>query len=277
MAERLIPLAVLLGLGLGLWQALGLPSPAAGPPDGAAALVNGRPIAEAEWRRAVEAIARDKRAPMTAADRQRALDNLISEELLVQQARAIGLLESDRGVRKALVDAMLQFIKAGTESTVPDEAALRALYRDRPELGQIPAQYRLSHARLETDPAPMVAALRNGQSFAEVFAGPLSASTLPAGWLSRRSLSAYLPPSLLSLLEQAGPGEILGPVTIDSRAHFLWVQDRQPASRPDFDTLRPQLESLWQREAAERAVADYLQRLRADAEIRQVLLQDASR
>lgn len=277
MAERLIAPAVLLGLGLGLWQALGGPLPGARLDPELAALVNDQAIPASEWRRAVEAIARDKRSALSAADEARALDNLISEELLLQQAQAIGLMESDRGVRKAVIDAMLQFIRAGAQSRSPDEAALRDLYAAQPELGQRPPRYRLAHAQISDDPQAAVAALQAGEAFELVFAEALTRSPLPEAWLTPRGLSSYLPPSLIEALAVARPGDILGPISLEGQHHFLWVQAHEPGERGRFADLRPQLEALWHRQAAEQAVADYLQGLREQAQIRRATTLAATR
>ena len=105
--SALIGVATTAGFVLAGWQALMQPEFAeADAAEPVAARVNDRSISKASLARAVEAIARDKQSPLLASDRARALDTLITEELLIQQAMAIGLVDEDRAVRAAVVDAM---------------------------------------------------------------------------------------------------------------------------------------------------------------------------
>jgi len=74
---------------------------------GAVAYVNGDPIAEAEYARAIKAMQAGIERPLTDDDKARALRVLINEELIVQEAIHLGLAQDDRLVRKNLVQAMI--------------------------------------------------------------------------------------------------------------------------------------------------------------------------
>ena len=89
------------------------------------ALVNGTPIRTVEYERAVSLIAADKRDPISDADRRLALDRLIEEELLVQEGLVRGLIDADRRVRQAIVQAMLASILADPRSADSSDAARR--------------------------------------------------------------------------------------------------------------------------------------------------------
>ena len=103
-------------------------------PDGVIALVNGRPIREEDYARAVALVERDKRTEVTGEDRARVLDRLIEEELLIQRGIASGLVDSNRSVRKAITQAMLASIVAESVSVQPAEDELRAFYAENPSL-----------------------------------------------------------------------------------------------------------------------------------------------
>lgn len=78
-------------------------APRAGPaalPDDVVAVVNGAPVRSADYRRAVAALAADRRDPLGDADRRFVLERLVDEELLVQRALELGLARHDRRVRK---------------------------------------------------------------------------------------------------------------------------------------------------------------------------------
>ena len=100
----------------------------------AIATVDGVEVSRADFDRALGALAADKRTPLTNADARRALDRLIDEELLVQRGLDFGLGTLDLAVRKAVVDAMVQFAAAETAGRQPDDDELRAFYAGRPGL-----------------------------------------------------------------------------------------------------------------------------------------------
>jgi len=125
-APRLLLLATLIGgLGALVPNAASLRSADDLLGSGVVALVNGTAIRTVEYERAVSLIAADKRDPISDADRRLALDRLIEEELLVQAGLARGLIDVDRRVRQAIVQAMLASILADPRSADSSDAARR--------------------------------------------------------------------------------------------------------------------------------------------------------
>ncbi|MFW6027207.1 MAG: hypothetical protein ACOC91_00210, partial [bacterium] len=184
--EHLLPAGALLGLAL---AALGAFSPQTRPPtDGAAALVNGVPVARADHRRAVEALAASKRNPLDKEDRAYALSRLIDEELLVQRSIELGLHRSDAPARKRLVAAMLEWIAADAAEAAPDEAELRSFYEENRELF-------LQTARLEVDWFHVARSEPDGEARARRIAGQLAAGEPFAEAADAASPSALRLPS----------------------------------------------------------------------------------
>ena len=97
-------------------------------PPGAIALVNGTPVPKAEYSRALEMVAGDRREPPSPADQARVLRRIVDEELLAQHAVASGLISSDRGVRDAILGSMVESAVADRASRAPSEDELLALY-----------------------------------------------------------------------------------------------------------------------------------------------------
>ena len=80
------------------------------------------PIGADELERAVDALASDRRGAITEADRERVLERLIDEELLVQAAVEAGLPENDGVVRRSLTEAMVAAIEAQSDDRSVDAA-----------------------------------------------------------------------------------------------------------------------------------------------------------
>jgi len=98
-------------------------------PDGAIAVVNGKTITMGEYASAVALLAGDKRTALTDEDRLYVLNRLLEEELLIQRGIAIGLVDSDRTVRKSIAQAMLASAVTDSASPQPSQDELRAFYR----------------------------------------------------------------------------------------------------------------------------------------------------
>ena len=129
-SQYLLGFGVCLGLVLAFGAALfdrGIDLPSNG---AVAARVNDAQISQEEYLRAVEAVAGDKRNPITDKIRADILERLIEEELLVQRGLDIGLLESDRDVRKSIVNAMLAYVVASHSGHVPTEEDITTFFED---------------------------------------------------------------------------------------------------------------------------------------------------
>jgi hypothetical protein len=98
-------------------------------PADAIAVVNGKTITMGEYASAVALLAGDKRTALTDEDRLYVLNRLIEEELLIQRGIEVGLVDSDRAVRKSMAQAMLASAITDSASTQPSQDELRAFYQ----------------------------------------------------------------------------------------------------------------------------------------------------
>jgi hypothetical protein len=153
-ALTLLAVGGVLGVLLGLVSALhGVTlSSVAALPDDAITLVNGKPIREEEYANALALLAGDKRNALTDEDRAYVLTRLIEEELLVQHGITSGVVDTDRSVRRAMTQALLDSIIAESASELPTEDELRAFYQQHLALFtmQAPAQREIEQAMVET-------------------------------------------------------------------------------------------------------------------------------
>jgi len=86
------------------------------------ALVNHQQIRLAEYQRATELFASDKREPLTEDDRSLVLQRLIDEELLIQYGISSGLIRSDLAVRAVVLESVLAGLMVEVEATGGDSA-----------------------------------------------------------------------------------------------------------------------------------------------------------
>ncbi len=130
-ALALLAAGAVLGMALGVVSAFNASGPHPSvPSEDAIALVNGKAVTKEDYARAVAMVASDKRTAVTDADRTYVLDRLIDEELLIQYGIDVGLVESDRAVRKAITEAMLSSVITEHTSERPSDDMLRAFYAE---------------------------------------------------------------------------------------------------------------------------------------------------
>jgi parvulin-like peptidyl-prolyl isomerase len=254
------------GLGVALFTALGPLDTGAEAGDLAARVGDGG-VSRASYSRAIEALEADKRNPLTAADRARALDRLIDEELLVQRGIELGLPASEPSVRKAIVDAMVQFATVQGAERAPTEAELKRFYDTRPDLFRSDPALRVAAAALPGyDPATagrLARMLREGASF-NAAARAVGATLLPIPDmpLSATKLTDYAGPTVRDTALGLSPGETAGAVESGGRLVMVQLLERRAGVRAPFATVRAEVEEAWRRVERDRALERYLTELR---------------
>ena len=277
-ARRLLLLGAAAGLAAaaaGLVVGVGDVDGAPGPDD--VARVNGIAIPRDQHTRMVAALARDKRNPVSAADERHVLDRLIEEELLVQRGVEVGLVESDSRIRKAIVAAMIQSIVADAESAEPQDGELEAFFAEnrayftspprlhvehltfRPQEGRAsPAERaRAARAALEHETP---AAVRERLADAPVL-------ELPAALLPPHKLREYLGPALVDTALALEGGGWSEPVETPQGWHLVRVVERSEPVPPELASVREQVAAEYRRRTGDRALREYLDWLRAEADV----------
>lgn len=271
----LLALGAAAGVAAAAWGLLSAGARSTGLPNGAVALVNGRPILETDYQRILAGVASESRFPLSDAVRRRVLDRMIDEELLVQRGLSLGLVESDRRVRGDITAAMVQSIVVESEDREPSEAALRAFYRKEQRLFRRPGRLRVGEVffQLAAPGAEAQARRRAERSRARLVAGePLErvrrelgdaeVAPIPDALLPPKELRTYVGPKALSAVLALEPGQVSAPIRSETGIHVLLLQEREPARTPPFQEVRRQVRAEWVRRAGDRALQRYLADLR---------------
>lgn len=267
--EALFLVAGIVGLGLAAVSAIGAPDVSAFG-AGAAAVVDGRPIPKEAAARAVEALRNDKRNPVTVEDERAALERLIEEELLVQRGVDLGLAETDLGARKAIVQSMLQLAIAERTGQTPSETELRKFHRENAGFFAPAARVQGSLVFVRAGPQALQraealrAALTKGGSSSGL--GDPQALALPATPLGPNELRTYLGAGLAASALKAKPGDVIVQESAEG-VRLLRIDGWFAAPAPRFEEVAQEVRAEWDRRADERAVRDYLERLKRRARI----------
>ena len=267
--DHILGLGAALGLGLAVAGVFAVPPAALS--DHVVARVNGTDIS----RRQLDRTAEPQATPQ--AQRRQALELLIDQELLIQRGVSLGLVASDRTVRKALTMAMIDRTVAQVLAHEPNEDVLRAFYASHPAVFSLPDRLRVQQI---TFPAAdraqtAAAALRDGMSFAEArrrFGQPAGVP-LPDSLLPAHVLHRYLGPSLTRAALSLTAGQVSAPLASPLGYHILRVAERQAERVRPYPEVRAQVRAEYRRRERDRALERVLDRLRRRARL--VLAADA--
>lgn len=276
-----------LGAGAGLTLAIAslvLPQREGEPralPDGAVAIVNGQPILRADYDGALRELSERERRRPTQADKRRALDRLIAEELMIEHGEQLGLVRADDATRHAIVAAVLASERAPHAARIPSDAELQAFYESirgelarpgklhvRQLLFRVGPQLDLDTARAHAESAR--ARLAAGEAFAGVRAALASTDEpeLPDQPLTLDQLRAQIGPVALSAVLELQPGQVSAVLGSSALLRVLLLVDKPASEVPALAEVREQVILRYQHHAAERALEVSLAARRKAAEVR---------
>ena len=254
-------------LGAALYTALGVSPSLTG---GAAAYVNGSPIPQPEYARALKAMQAGLERPLTADDRASALSRLIDEELIVQEAIKLGYPSSDRLVRKNLVQSMMRSVTSLEAGEEISEQEIRAFFDDTRNLFASPKRVSLQVA-ISPDAKrslEFVTLLQTGAAFPEAIGkAGLEHNILPEK-LPIGKVGSLIGGGAAEMAAKMEVGVIAGPVASGDKELFLWMTDMS-GGQAAFEEVRGSVKTELERRRDEAALDNYLARLRKRARIKQ--------
>ncbi|MEN8159279.1 MAG: peptidylprolyl isomerase [Myxococcota bacterium] len=268
------------GVALAAWGLLGTGASGAALPDGIVASVNGALIRTDDWARLVEGVESDTREKASPELRRRVLDRMIDEELLVQRAVELGLVDTDRRVRADLTQAMIQSIVVETQDEAPEPEELRRFYEEEAAFFTQPGRVRAAQVffRVRGLAEEETSAARAGKAHARLVAGqPLpdvraelgdeEVSPLPDALLPPAKLREYVGPTALRAVMALDPGAVSEPVRSGTGYHVFVLVEREEPALPPLDEIEPHVRAEWVRRAGDRALRGYLDDLREQAAV----------
>ncbi|HTF32976.1 MAG TPA: peptidylprolyl isomerase [Myxococcota bacterium] len=250
------------------------------PPDGVA-VVNGEVITQEAFAEFVGALASERKSiDLDAPTRQRLLDRMIDEELLLQRGIELGLPRYERSARRAIVAAVVSAVTTEAEASEPNEDELRAFYRDFAERFMRPGRVELevaavqeggrSEAEAYRRAAELARRAREGEDFAALAAqlGDTTPLVPPREPIALDEVRERLGPSAALAVERLHAGEVSDPVRGSAGYFVIALRGRAAAELLPFEQVRDSVRAEYLRSVGERALARYLAQLRASADVR---------
>ena len=214
------------------------------PGTNAVAWVNDRAVSRDSYETALRAVAGDRKTgTLREDDRDRVLQRLIDQELLIDRAIELGLHERDPQIRNQLATAMIDFLvrRAEDEASAATEPELRAFYEEQRFRFERSAQYRVA---LEGNAVP-----------------------LPGGFLLLKEIEQRLGPSTARRVAELEAGESLT-AGEDGHEYTVRLVERRGGAIAPFEEAREAVEAAFIRDRSEVAVRDFLEAARRRTDIR---------
>jgi len=240
-------------------------------PGEALVWVNERPVTARQLNHAAQRLSAAGGAELSEAEYDSLLKLLVDEELLLQRAEGLGVLQSDPGVRKAIVRSAINEIVEEFLAQPPDQRQLEQFYRHHSAVFERPA--RLAVTALRFDQQADAQAARElvaiGGSWAELAAGPGAEPLwqLPDFPLPAHMLRRYLGPAAVDLALSLAPGEISPPVESSGGVYLLRALSVVPATVPEYQEVVPAVRQEFLARGRETALAEKLAWLWGEADV----------
>ncbi|MCM8811994.1 MAG: peptidylprolyl isomerase [Candidatus Omnitrophica bacterium] len=250
---------------------LGVASGCGGKP---AAVVNGQVITQQQ---VDDRMARLNPAYKRAlgGDKRRLLEEMIMETILLQEAKRRGL-ERDQTVdqlvrearRQILLGRLLEIVREGQKKEVSDEEIAQA-YEAGKETFVEPETYRASHilVRTQEEAQKVLDRLKAGESFTklaeEVSIDPSKARGGDVGYFSKGQLI----PEFETAVENLKIGDYSGIVQTQLGYHVIMLTERKIARQLPLDEVKDQIQRQMTSRQQQRAVEEFIQQLRAKAQV----------
>lgn len=223
------------------------------PPEDVA-LVNQQPIVRSDYQALLKTLYGVSESQATKAQKQRVLNDLIQEEVLVQRGQELDVASFDPDVRSAMVSAVEQSVAADAVSRQPSEADLRAFYQAN--------QSRYANQGVMT--------LRD-----IVFPNPEAAAKGLGGKDSGKvdgqeyyfAAQIHLGDRLFEIARNLPSGAVSSPIVMPDGVHVLHMIDNRAPVPRDFASARPQVLNDYTQSAVKRMQERQLVFLRERANI----------
>ncbi|WP_170335508.1 peptidyl-prolyl cis-trans isomerase [Ruegeria arenilitoris] len=186
--------------------------------------------------------------PPTPQELEELQEAFLRQEVLVREARALGLDWGDSIIRSRLAQKMEFLTLSLAQASEPDDATLQAHLAEnsarflRPE--------RVAFQQVAMGPSPDAERINevldalNGGADPALFAGPsMLPNALPLS--SPQKVDATMGRGFHAALIEMPEGQWVGPVPSGFGYHLVWIESREPAHLPAFDDIREEVLFDW--------------------------------
>jgi ElaA protein len=230
------------------------------------AKIDDRAISKGKYDAYLDSIAQSRKSGLLASDAENILERMIDEELLIQRAIDLGMLENDAEIRSTIIQKMISSIIADTKDLRFSKQDLQDFFSENedffapsPKLHLIKLSFPSGHSTQAQEAREMLLAgnLASAQSLAK-----LDVIQLPNTLLPTMKIREYIGPLLTQEALKLDDGEVSQIIVSENQLHILVVITKLRESAGTFDEMYEEIESEFIRQKGEEMLDGYLADLR---------------
>ncbi len=192
--------------------------------------------------------------PPSLEDLQASIDRYINTEIMVREARALGIDQGDGIVRNRLVQKMGFLTSSAAQSVVPDDATLAGHLEENAERFARPAvvsfrQIGLREGLSQEDIAGILVTLTKGEMPDEEVISRLLPNIIDLA--TAQQVDGTFGRGFFAQITDLPKGQWAGPVQSGYGVHLIHVDVFQAASTPPLDEIRDKVLADWRRALAQ--------------------------
>jgi parvulin-like peptidyl-prolyl isomerase len=242
------------------------------------ALVNGAGIDKAQYLNFLDLLATEKRSPLSKVDQRSVLQGMIDEKLLLERGIEIGLTESSPQIRKLIVQQIMQVVLSESETEQTADQELRNFYQANLAYFTIPPRLQVQRMLFKNTANKDSNIIRAEQAFEALVDGgayhevkqqyaDVDLLSIPNEPLPKHKLLQYLGAVQTNIALTLNSGELSKPVIDGDNVAIIVVINHVKAKARPFEEIKTQVESEFERRRGDAALANYVEDLRASADI----------
>ncbi|WP_170381851.1 peptidyl-prolyl cis-trans isomerase [Ruegeria atlantica] len=192
--------------------------------------------------------------PPNSDELQALIDGAVREEVLVREARKLGLDRGDQVIRARLAQKMDFLADAIASAVEPEDSILEAYIVANPARFATPPRLAFEQIYLGETPEPdeveaAISKLKAGEDWVTVGVPSLMPKAMPL--TAPKAIDATFGPGFHSGLEPLEVGVWVGPVRSGYGLHMVRVTETREGSLPPLADIREAVVLAWRRDTAE--------------------------
>ena len=230
------------------------------------AKIDDRAISKGKYESYLDSVAQSRKSGLIASDAENILERMIDEELLIQRAVDLGMLENDSELRSIIIQKMISSIIADTKNVRFSQEDLQTFFLSNqdffapsPKLHLLKLSFAESNLAQANEAREMLLAgnLASAKQLADSDVIQLPNTLLPS-----TKIREYIGPLLTQEALKLSDNEVSQIIASENQLHLLVVIKKLRESAGSFEEMYEEIESEYIRQQGEQMLDEYLMDLR---------------
>ena len=230
------------------------------------AKIDDRAISKGKYESYLDSVAQSRKSGLIASDAENILERMIDEELLIQRAVDLGMLENDSELRSIIIQKMISSIIADTKNVRFSQEDLQTFFLSNqdffapsPKLHLLKLSFAESNLAQANEAREMLLAgnLASAKQLADSDVIQLPNTLLPS-----TKIREYIGPLLTQEALKLSDNEVSQIIASENQLHLLVVIKKLRESAGSFEEMYEEIESEYIRQQGEQMLDEYLRDLR---------------